>query len=69
MELHACNDTDKICELVYVNGSAPLPQDEVIDAIVGFQESLDMPQCALDRVRQSPSTHMNKTDRAVNWFV
>lgn len=67
------NDSAELCELVHVVGSAPRPKhvlSQVINivhnAIVGFEECLDMAPRAVDRVRLSSSTHINETDPVVD---
>jgi hypothetical protein len=75
-QVHACNDSDELCEVVHVVGSAPRRKHvvgQVIDVVhhatVGFQQCLDMTQRALDCVRMSSSTHINETDPEVDCLV
>ena len=55
-----CNDADELSKLVHVVGWAPRRKhvagqvkDVVHHQVVGIEEILHMPPCALDRVRMS----------------
>jgi hypothetical protein len=45
------------------------PDDVVRHPVVGIEECLHMPACALDRFHMCPSTHINETDRMVDGLV
>lgn len=74
--VYGSHGADDVGELVDVVGSAPRRKhvlDEVINLVghrvVGTEEWVNLPPRVLDRVRMSPSTHINETDHAVDGYV
>ena len=74
--VHGCNDADELGEMVHVIGLAPHCKHvvgQVIDVvhhpIVGIEEYLHMPPCALSHVRMSPSKHIKETNLLIYSLV